>query len=341
MASAAWVPPRSTEPWLPLTIWNTMGTSQCPSVGRAMAPPWALRGPSRHGQSASQLQFSRYSPSMRHDSAMMFTSEVRAMPTPRSAAASGRVTAFYRGTPAGARRQGVSVWPVPPDPGRSTLRRSHRIAMTWAARFDVLIHAPLYAALRTLSPDARARFRRLVDRLRAGQWSGGTRVKKLRGCPKPVFEARQDAGDRILFTLAHTAARDVAETLRPHLQLWDLVHHDRVAGRGRSSRPRGDHGRRPLVRGPRALARGRRAMAGADGPGRGGAGAQADRGAVRGGAGPGSRAAVRQRGERKDHDRRPSAGGGGGRGPERSRALPHLQRLAARPCPRSVPRPAR
>jgi len=109
--------------------------------------------------------------------------------------------------------------------------------MTWAARFDVLIHAPLYAALRTLSPDTRARFRRLVDRLRAGHWGGGTRVKKLRGCPKPVFEARQDVGDRILFTLAHTAARDAAETLRPHLMLWDLVHHDRVSDRARRVNP--------------------------------------------------------------------------------------------------------
>src|SRR5574341_656565 len=109
--------------------------------------------------------------------------------------------------------------------------------MTWAARFDVLIHAPLYAARRVLAPDARARFRRVVDRLRAGQWGGGTRVKKLRGCPKPVFEARQDAGDRILFTLAHTAARDGSQTLRPHLQLWDLVHHDRVSGRARRVNP--------------------------------------------------------------------------------------------------------
>ena len=66
--------------------------------------------------------------------------------------------------------------------------------LTTAARFDVLIHAPFYGALRALAPDVRARFRRLVDRLRAGHWSGGTRVKKLRGCAKPVFEARQDAG---------------------------------------------------------------------------------------------------------------------------------------------------
>jgi len=109
--------------------------------------------------------------------------------------------------------------------------------MTTAARFDVLIHAPFYGALRALAPDVRARFRRLVDRLRAGHWSGGTRVKKLRGCAKPVFEARQDAGDRVLFTLAHTAARDGSRTLRAHLMLWDLVHHDRVSGRANRVNP--------------------------------------------------------------------------------------------------------
>src|SRR5262249_3474538 len=58
----------------PAAIWNTIGTSQWPSVGRAAAPPWALRGPSRHGHSTSQLQFSRYSPSMRQESAMVATS---------------------------------------------------------------------------------------------------------------------------------------------------------------------------------------------------------------------------------------------------------------------------
>jgi hypothetical protein len=109
--------------------------------------------------------------------------------------------------------------------------------LTTAARFDVLIHAPFYGALRALAPDVRARFRRLVDRLRAGHWSGGTRVKKLRGCAKPVFEARQDAGDRVLFTLAHTAARDGSRTLRAHLMLWDLVHHDRVSGRANRLNP--------------------------------------------------------------------------------------------------------
>jgi hypothetical protein len=109
--------------------------------------------------------------------------------------------------------------------------------VTPPARFDVLIHAPLYGALRALASDARARFRRLVDRLRAGHWGGGTRVKKLRGCAKPVFEARQDAGDRVLFTLASTAARDGSATLQPHLMLWDLVSHDRVTGRARRINP--------------------------------------------------------------------------------------------------------
>src|SRR5215470_3527982 len=74
MARAAWVPARSTPPWCPAAIWNTIGTSQWPSLGRAAAPPWALRGPSRQGHSTSQLQFSRYSPSMRQESAMVATS---------------------------------------------------------------------------------------------------------------------------------------------------------------------------------------------------------------------------------------------------------------------------
>src|SRR3989442_1526376 len=47
------------------------GTSQCPSVGRADAPPRALRGPKRQGHRTSQLQFSRYSPSIRQGSAMV------------------------------------------------------------------------------------------------------------------------------------------------------------------------------------------------------------------------------------------------------------------------------
>lgn len=98
-------------------------------------------------------------------------------------------------------------------------------------RFHVLIHAPLYAALRRLPVDVRSRFRRQVEHLSAGRWGGGTRVKKLRGCAKPVYEARQDAADRILFTLAHTAARAATATLPPHLQIWDLVRHDRVSGR--------------------------------------------------------------------------------------------------------------
>jgi len=68
------------------------------------------------------------------------------------------------------------------------------------ARFPILLHSAFYAALRRLPPERRSRFRRLADRLAAGQWGGGARVKKLRGVAKPVFEARQDGGDRVLFT---------------------------------------------------------------------------------------------------------------------------------------------
>src|SRR5437667_186306 len=80
MASAAAVSLRSTAPWFPRAIRKTRGTSQWPSVGRAAAPPFALRGPRRHGHKTSQLQFSRYSPSIRHASGIVVS-----YPRPRGA----------------------------------------------------------------------------------------------------------------------------------------------------------------------------------------------------------------------------------------------------------------
>src|SRR2546429_244375 len=80
IASAAAVSLRSTAPWFPRAIPKTRGTSQWPSVGRAAAPPFALRGPRRHGHKTSQLQFSRYSPSIRHASGIVVSS-----PRPRGA----------------------------------------------------------------------------------------------------------------------------------------------------------------------------------------------------------------------------------------------------------------
>ncbi len=104
-------------------------------------------------------------------------------------------------------------------------------------RFHVLIHAPLYEAVQRLPASARGRFRRVVAHLAAGRWEGGARVKKLRGVAKPVFEARQDDGDRILFTVGHSASRDGSATPHPHLQLWDLARHDDVSGRAARINP--------------------------------------------------------------------------------------------------------
>jgi DNA helicase-2/ATP-dependent DNA helicase PcrA len=96
-------------------------------------------------------------------------------------------------------------------------------------RFPVLLHAAFYAALRRLPAERRSRFRRLAEALASGRWGGGTRVKKLRAFSKPVFEARQDDGDRVLFTLARSASPDGSGTLATHIQIWDLVEHDRVS----------------------------------------------------------------------------------------------------------------
>jgi hypothetical protein len=97
-----------------------------------------------------------------------------------------------------------------------------------AEPLPVLLHAGFYAALRRLPGARQARFRQVLRHLAAGRWGGGTRVKKLRGVAKPVFEARHDGGDRVLFTLARSASPDGGEGLQTYLQVWDLVAHDRV-----------------------------------------------------------------------------------------------------------------
>jgi tetratricopeptide (TPR) repeat protein len=103
--------------------------------------------------------------------------------------------------------------------------------------FPVLLHPDLYQMLRLTRRPVRARVRKTLLRLRDGHWGGGTRVKRLRGVGRPLYEARTDDGDRLLFTVARSAAGDHPDRLVAHLQVWDLVEHDdvvRVARRNRA-----------------------------------------------------------------------------------------------------------
>ncbi|HYX23534.1 MAG TPA: hypothetical protein VFC23_05225 [Thermoanaerobaculia bacterium] len=103
--------------------------------------------------------------------------------------------------------------------------------------FPVLLHPDLYRWLRRSGRAERARVWKTLHRLRDGHWGGGTRVKRLRGVGRPVYEARTDAGDRLLFTMVRSALADDPERLASHLQVWDLVEHDdaeRTARRNRS-----------------------------------------------------------------------------------------------------------
>ena len=105
------------------------------------------------------------------------------------------------------------------------------------ARFPVLLHPDLYQRLRQCGRIARAAVWKALSRLREGLWGGGTRVKRLRGMSRPVYEARVDSGDRLLFTMARAPLRDEPERSAPHLQVWDWVGHDdaeRSARRNRS-----------------------------------------------------------------------------------------------------------
>ena len=66
------------------------------------------------------------------------------------------------------------------------------------AAYPILIHSGFYKVLRESSAAFRARVQKTMLRLREGQWGGGTRVKRLAGVGHPIFEARIDAGDRLL-----------------------------------------------------------------------------------------------------------------------------------------------
>jgi ATP-dependent DNA helicase UvrD/PcrA len=103
--------------------------------------------------------------------------------------------------------------------------------------FPVLLHPDLYKLLRSSGQAERAKVWKTLLRLRDGHWGGGTRVKRLKGIARPVFEARTDSGDRLIFTVVRSALADAPDRLASHLQMWDLVKHDdadRVARRNRS-----------------------------------------------------------------------------------------------------------
>lgn len=103
--------------------------------------------------------------------------------------------------------------------------------------FPVLLHPDLYKWLRSSGQAEQTRVWKTLFRLRDGHWGGGTRVKRLKGIARPVYEARTDSGDRLIFTVVRSALADAPNRLASHLQMWDLVKHDdaeRVARRNRS-----------------------------------------------------------------------------------------------------------
>jgi len=61
-------------------------------------------------------------------------------------------------------------------------------------------------------------------------------VRRLRGMARPVYEARTDSGDRLLFTVIRSASAEQPERLVSHLQVWDLVEHDDVTRKARRNR---------------------------------------------------------------------------------------------------------
>jgi len=105
-----------------------------------------------------------------------------------------------------------------------------------SGRIGILCHKHFMRDLpRDLRPAVHACIRRLtaIDRLR---WhAAGVRVKKLEGFAWPVFEARLNDGDRLIFTFNRAlTALSSSDDASLHLVLWFAGHHDdavRNAGR--------------------------------------------------------------------------------------------------------------
>ncbi len=106
----------------------------------------------------------------------------------------------------------------------------HGESLQWLAMmYHILLHWRLHQALRGDARHLVVPLAKTLGNLQFGYWAGGTRVKRLAGFAKPVYEARLDAGHRVLFTMAHSAAAEPPHALAPHLLIWDVRTHDRVA----------------------------------------------------------------------------------------------------------------
>ena len=79
-----------------------------------------------------------------------------------------------------------------------------------------------------LSRRERQRLCEKLEFLRAGLWDTGLRVKKLKGIGRPVFEARLNRGERILFTLRRPPGGNDEGHGVTRIHLRDLVPHEDV-----------------------------------------------------------------------------------------------------------------
>jgi hypothetical protein len=97
-------------------------------------------------------------------------------------------------------------------------------------RYLLLINDALKTHLARLPAGRRKQLREKLEFLENGMWDAGVRVKKLRGTPRVIFEARLSRGDRLLFTLGrHRGATAI--------YLWGLVDHDAISPEARRIEP--------------------------------------------------------------------------------------------------------
>jgi len=97
-------------------------------------------------------------------------------------------------------------------------------------RYLLLVNDAIKTHLARMPVDRRRQLREKLEFLENGIWDAGVRVKKLRGTPRVVFEARLNRADRLLFTLGrHRGATAI--------YVWGLVEHDAISSAARRIEP--------------------------------------------------------------------------------------------------------
>ena len=90
----------------------------------------------------------------------------------------------------------------------------------------VLTHSDFLDTLAHSNPQKRESINRCLAKIKNGEWDGSLRIKRLKGFPKRIWEARVSDADRLIFLFSHNSgSKDLSAAT---LHVLDVVDHDHI-----------------------------------------------------------------------------------------------------------------